>query len=71
VNAIPDKFAQWDAAAVRGLLRSTGNSRSIWPVPHLSVGCLRTCCGPSELPATLTSPTGRWEGKHPVGCRGR
>ena len=26
---------------------------------------------PPRCPSTLTSPTGRWEGKPPVECRGR
>ena len=33
MNAIPDKFAQWDAAYVLGALscRAEGSSKSIWP----------------------------------------
>ena len=97
MNAIPDKFARWNATY---LLRARspaehrefeehlasaptgkysdwsccpthrGLSRSAQP-PQYSSRRPEPVQDPLRGAGTLTSPTGRWEGKPPVRCRGR
>jgi hypothetical protein len=92
VNAIPDKYAQWDAAYVPRRALSPAEFRGVrgasGQLPHLPVIHRRSDSASAWQPdrdihvldqsqfgtppsSTLTSPTGRREGKPPVRCRGR
>ena len=56
MNAIPDKFAQWDAAYVLGALSpgGDGSSRSIWPSVLPVRRPSRSCCPPRPVGSDLT-----------------
>jgi hypothetical protein len=98
VNAIPDKFARWDAAyllrcavssgapGVRGasgqcpdgeiqrlvLLPNASRAEPLGGSRHNThLADQNQFKTPLRGAGTLTSPTGRWEGKPPVRCRGR
>jgi hypothetical protein len=98
VNAIPDKFARWNATYLlrarspaehrefeEHLASAPTGKYSDWSCCPTHRGLSRSAAAATILisqtrassrpslrgAGTLTSPTGRWEGKPPVRCRGR